>query len=153
MMLFPLGGSSGLALGMDSERVLVVVTPTVGEESLREAVPPSEQRGKDLRVVVPAVAKSALSYWFSDDRAISRARAAAASLGEAVGSQAANVRATAGDCDPALAVEDAIATFHPDRIIVVHREDQPGYREEKLDADSLSRRLDREVEDHLVPAG
>jgi hypothetical protein len=138
---------------MDSERVLVVVTPTVGEASLREAVPPGEQRGKDLRVVVPAVANSALSYWFSDDRAMNKARTAAKTLGEAVSGEAATMRASAGDCDPALAVEDAIATFHPDRIIVVHRADQPGYREEKLDADSLSRRIDREVEDHLVPAG
>jgi len=96
------------------------------------------------------VTGSALSYWLSDQRAISRARQAADEIGRVVGAHARSVSATDGDCDPALAVEDALATFDADRIIVVHRADHPGYREERLDALALEDRLGREVEEHLV---
>lgn len=135
---------------MSSERVLLIVTPSVTDIELDRAVPSGDLRGTTLKVVVPAVADSALAYWFSDDKAISRARDTAGHLAETVGKDAASVQSTTGDCDPALAAQDALATFDADRIIVVHREDHPGYREEKLD--HLEETLHREVEDHLVPA-
>ncbi|MEI6447742.1 MAG: hypothetical protein WCO96_07665 [Actinomycetes bacterium] len=138
---------------MSEERVLIVVTPSVTGEQLSGAVPPGELKGSDLKVVVPAVAGSALGYWFSDERAIERAKEAADRARDEIGGQAAAVDSRAGDCDPELAVHDALATFNADRIIVVHRSDHPGYREKKLDAERLEPRLHRRVDERLVVAG
>lgn len=135
---------------MATEQVLVVVTPSVAPEQLSEAVPPDRLRGTDVKLVVPAITGSALSFWLSDQRAITRARKAADAAREAIGDQAASVTAVGGDCDPVLAVEDAIATFDPDAIIVIHRADHPGYREEKLDRSVLEPRIGRDVEEHLI---
>lgn len=137
---------------MAREQVLLIVTPTVSGEQLREAVPPARLSGSDLKVVVPAVTSSALAYWFSDQRAIAKARQAADELVDAIAGETATAMSASGDCDPALAVEDALATFPADRIIVVHRADHPGYREEKIDAPRLEKRLGREIEEHLVAA-
>ena len=134
------------------ERVLIVVTPTVSDDELATEVSGAQLGSADVRLVVPAVTKSALSFWFSDDRAMKSARSTAAQFRERIEGSAGHVVAAAGDCDPALAVEDAIASFHPDRIIVVHRDDHPGYRENRLDAESLERRLRRPVEEHLISA-
>jgi hypothetical protein len=134
------------------DRVLLVVTPSVTDVQLADEVPASHLSGSEVRVVVPAVAKSALSFWFSDEGGVEQARSAAAKIGSSIAATASRVESTAGDSDPVLAVEDAIATFHPDRIIVVHRSDHPGFREKRLDHDSLTHRLNREVEDHLVAA-
>ena len=142
--------SGRVASGMEGERILMIVTPSVSGERLVETIPPERLQGADLRLVVPAVARSALSYWLSDQRAITRAREVADEIGEAVGARARSVSSSDGDCDPALAVEDALATFDADTIIVVHGADHPGYREERLDAPALEDRLGREVEEHLV---
>lgn len=134
------------------ERILLVVTPTVSDDQLEAELGESGLAEADVKLVVPAVAKSALAYWFSDERAVRSARATAAQFRDRLEGSAVHVAASAGDCDPALAVEDAVASFHPDRIIVVHRDDHPGYRETKLDSENLERRLRRPVEEHLIAA-
>lgn len=134
----------------EPERVLLVVTPDVTLEDLEHEVPPRALKDTSLRIVVPSVARSALAYWLSDEHSIEAAREAAHEAERTVGMEAANTSSDAGDADPELAVHDAVAKFHPDRIIVVHRADSRGYRERKLFG--LSDRLHQPVEDHLITA-
>ena len=135
---------------MTTQRVLLVVTPSIEMDRLVEEVPPESLRDAELHVVVPAVAKSAISYWFTDDEAIDKAREVAAEAEVVLGSRVSSIESAAGDSDPELAVRDALAGFNPDRIIVVHGDDHPGYRESKLD--DLDERIHRNVEDHLLAA-
>jgi len=134
----------------EREQILLVVTPSVSDEQLEREVAKSRLADADVQLVVPSIAKSAFSYWFSDDAALTKARAAAETMLKRISTKTGSLEAGAGDCDPALAVQDAIAKFHPDRIIVVHRQDHPGYRENRLDADRLEKRINRAVEEHLV---
>ena len=134
----------------ERERVLLVVTPTVSDDQLEHEVAEAQLSKADVQLVVPSIAKSAFSYWFSDEGALVEARAAAETMHNRISTKTGSLKADAGDCDPALAVQDAIAKFHPDRIIVVHRQDHPGYRENRLDADRLEKRINRAVEEHLV---
>jgi len=133
-----------------TERILLIVTPDVALEDLEHEVPSSDLKDTTLKVIVPSVAKSALAYWFSDERSIEAAREAAEEVRRTVGMEAASAVSDAGDADPELAVHDALAQFEADRIIIVHRADSRGYRERKLFG--LEERLHRPVEDHLIAA-
>jgi hypothetical protein len=135
---------------MKDQRVLLVVTPSVSETELAHEVPSDELHGAELRIVVPAVAKSAISYWFSDEGGMEHAREAAEVAGRTAGAEAASVHFDAGDADPVLAVQDALAQFPADRVILVHRADRAGYREGNLD--HLAEKIRQPVEDRLVAA-
>ena len=154
---FSFGGSwADLRVASDMtterERILLVVTPSVSDEQLEHEIAEARLADADVQLVVPSIAKSAFSYWFSDEGALTQARAAAEAMQKRILTKTGSLKADAGDCDPSLAVQDAIARFRPDRIIVVHRRDHPGYREDRLDADRLEKRINRDVEEHLVAA-
>jgi hypothetical protein len=102
-------------------RVLVVTTVGQAEDELRR------QLGDDveeIRVVVPARQQSVFDRLAHDEQARVEARSAA---GPAVG--------VVGGADPTLAVQDALATFEADEIVVVTRpEDATWWLEQGPDA-------------------
>ena len=98
---------------------LLVLTPEpVDADLLRETVGP-EIEGAEVLVVSPATNRSKLAFWVSDsDEAIQEAERAET---ETVASlEAAGVEATGdtGESEPALALQDALATFPADRIVI-----------------------------------
>jgi hypothetical protein len=85
-------------------------------------------------VVSPAVNESAVAFWMSDsDEAIADARSTADRTAAGLSEGGARARATTGDSEPLVALQDALATFQADRVVVfVRGEDAARYREDDV---------------------
>lgn len=126
--------------------VLVISSSEWPVDSLRAAL------GNDvdeLRVVVPAVHQSRLQWLANaDDDARERADAAASAIADALPSR--ETEASAGDSDPLLAAEDALAEFAADEVVIVTRPDEETTWLERTNSDVVSRRLRGLKVTHLV---
>jgi hypothetical protein len=112
---------------------LLVVTPEpIDAGDLRETLG-DEVNGAEVLVLSPATNQSKLAFWVSDpDDAIAEAKeveaASVANLREADVEAAGDV----GESDPAQAIDDALATFAADRILIFsHPEGDRDYREDE----------------------
>ena len=103
----------------EAQRVLIVSTVELGGSAVEHLV------GDDAitMVVVPEVRQSRLQWLANDeDRAHDVAQRAAERL--AADTPGTTVAAEAGDSDPLLAIQDALARFQADEILVVTRPDE-----------------------------
>ena len=120
-------------------RILVLATDPVDAGDVRAALPGEDDLdGSEVLVVAPAVNESPLAFWVSDsDEAIADAESAAQRTAEALAEGGARTRATTGESEPLVAVQDALATFPADRIVIFsHPESDRDYREDKGLADA-----------------
>jgi hypothetical protein len=115
-------------------KVLVLATDPVDADRLRGALPDDDLEGAEVLVVSPAVNESAVAFWVSDsDEAIAEAESTAEQTAAALREGGARARATTGESEPLLALQDALATFPADRVLVfVRDEDAARYREEDV---------------------
>jgi len=103
-----------------ARRILVVPNETVDTDALYDALRfrARKQRDVDMLVVAPAL-NSRLRYWFSDEDA---AREAAAerltSLLERLRAAGFAAEGLVADADPLRAIDDALALFPADEIVV-----------------------------------
>ena len=128
MVRAPAGKREGMKL-------LVLATDPVDADDLRDALPGEAIDGAQVLVVSPAVNQSPVAFWVSDsDEAILEAESTARQTADALGDDVARARAQTGDSDPRLALQDALATFRADRIVVFARGDADAqrYREDRL---------------------
>ena len=114
--------------------LLVLASDPVDADAVRSALGDEEIEGAQVLVVSPAVNESPVAFWLSDsDEAISDAESAAQSTAQALSQEGARTRATAGESEPLLALQDALATFPADRVLVFLREgDTARYREDDV---------------------
>ena len=113
-------------------KLLVLAPHAVDASAVRSALPGEDLSGAEVLVVSPAMQQSGIRFWMSDsDDAIEKAEHAAAETGGALEGEAESVRTTTGESDPLLALQDALATFPADRV-VVFRGDADDYHEEQL---------------------
>jgi hypothetical protein len=114
-------------------KLLVLASDPVDAAQVRSALG-EDVEGAQVLVVSPAVNSSPLAFWMSDaDEAIADAESAGQETADALSAQGANARATTGEGEPLLALQDALATFPADRILVFVREgDESRYREEDI---------------------
>lgn len=113
-------------------KLLVLAPHAVDAAAVRSALPGEDLAGAEVLVVSPAMQQSGLRFWMSDsDGAIEQAEQASEETAEGLRAEAASVRATTGESEPLLALQDALATFPADRI-VVFRGESDDYREEDL---------------------
>jgi glycine/D-amino acid oxidase-like deaminating enzyme len=112
-------------------KLLVLATDPVDADHVRRALPDDELDGAEVLVVSPAVNESAVAFWMSDsDEAIAEAQSAAEATAAQLRERGANARATTGESEPLLALQDALATYPADRVVVfVRGEDSERYRE------------------------
>lgn len=116
-------------------RLLVLSADPVDADAVRSALGgDAELEGADVLVVSPALNQSALAFWVSDsDEAIADAESAAQATVAALGDRAGRVRGEVGESEPLLALQDAMATFPAERILVFTRpEDEQRYREDDV---------------------
>lgn len=116
-------------------RLLVLSADPVDADTVRSALDGhAELDGADVLVVSPALNESALAFWVSDsDEAIEDAESAAQKTATALADPAGRVRSEVGESEPLLALQDAMATFPADRILVfVRPEDEERYREHDI---------------------
>jgi nucleotide-binding universal stress UspA family protein len=112
---------------------LLVVTPEpIDARFLRETLG-DDVRGAEVLVVSPATNRSKLAFWVSDsDEAIEEAETAEVDTVERLEEAGVDAAGQVGESEPAMAIDDALATFKADRIVIFsHPEDERDYREDE----------------------
>jgi nucleotide-binding universal stress UspA family protein len=112
---------------------LLVVTPeSIDAAFLRETLG-DEVRGAEVLVVSPATNESKLAFWVSDsDDAIAEAESAKEDTVERLEEEGIDAAGQVGESEPAQAIDDALATFDADRIVIFsHPEGDRDYREDE----------------------
>ena len=115
-------------------KLLVLATDPVNADDVRRALPDDDLQGAEVLVVSPAVNESPMAFWVSDaDEAIAQAESAAEQTAAQLRERGARARATTGESEPLVALQDALATYPADRVVVfVRNEDRARYREEDV---------------------
>jgi len=118
---------------------LLVVTPEpVDAQMLRDTLG-TEVEGAEVLVVSPATNQSKLAFWVSDpDEAIAEAESAQEETVERLEEEGIDAAGDTGESEPALAIQDALATFAADRIVIFSHPDLD-YREDAGLADAEAR--------------
>jgi hypothetical protein len=115
-------------------KLLVLATDPVDADGVRAALPDDDLDRAEVLVVSPAVNESAVAFWVSDsDEAIAEAESTAEQTAAQLRDQGARARATTGESEPLLALQDALATFQAERVLIfVRDEDAARYREDDV---------------------
>jgi hypothetical protein len=110
---------------------LLVVTPEPVDANLLRSTLGDEVEGAEVLVVSPATNQSPLAFWVSDpDEAIYEAEVAQEETVERLEEQGIDAAGDTGESEPALAIQDALATFAADRIVIFSHSGETDYREE-----------------------
>ena len=120
---------------------LLVLTPEPIDANLLRSTLGEEVEGAEVLVVSPATNQSPIAFWVSDsDEAIAEAEAAQVETVERLEEEGVDAAGDTGESEPAVAIQDALATFDADRIVVFsHPEGDRDYREDDGLADAESR--------------
>jgi hypothetical protein len=111
---------------------LLVVTPEPVDANLLRSTLGEEVAGAEVLVISPATNRSKVAFWVSDpDEAIAEAGAAQEETVERLEEEGIDAAGDTGESEPALAIQDALATFAADRIVIFsHPESELDYRED-----------------------
>ena len=113
--------------------VLVLAASAVDPDLLRRELG-AEVEGAQVLVVSPAVNSSPLAFWVSDsDEAIADAQQRLDETLEELRGGGVSARGTTGDSEGLLAIQDALATFPADRVVVVDDPEVADEAAERLD--------------------
>ena len=120
---------------------LLVVTPEPVDAGALRATLGDEVEGAEVLVVSPAGNRSKVAFWVSDsDAAIAEADAAQEETVERLEEEGIDAAGDTGESEPAVAIQDALATFKADRIVVFsHPDGDRDYREDDGLADAEQR--------------
>jgi hypothetical protein len=133
-------------------RVLVLTAEPISADVLRQAIG-DEAGDAEVMVVSPALNQSRLAFWMSDaDEAIAKAQAVQEETVERLEQEGIDAAGDTGESEPLAALEDALATFPAERVVIVTHpagEELPGERDLVAQA---SEQLDRPVEHFQVSA-
>jgi hypothetical protein len=111
---------------------LLVVTPEPVDADLLRSTLGDEVEGAEVLVVSPATNQSKVAFWVSDaDEAIHEAEAAQEETVERLEEAGVDAAGDTGEAEPALAIQDALATFPADRIVVFSHAGEKDYREDE----------------------
>jgi hypothetical protein len=113
-------------------KVLVLTPEPVDADAVRGALGADAERAEVL-VISPATNQSKLAFWVSDsDDAIVEAERAEKETVEHLQEAGVEASGDTGESEPAVALQDALATFPADRIVVFsHPAGNRDYREDK----------------------
>ena len=118
---------------------LLVVTPEPVDAGMLRATLGEEVEGAEVLVVSPAGNQSKLAFWVSDsDEAIAEAEEAQNETVERLEEDGVDAAGETGESEPAVAIQDALATFAADRIVIFSHPDLD-YREDAGLADAEAR--------------
>jgi hypothetical protein len=120
---------------------LLVVTPEPIDAAFLRSTLGEDVAGAEVLVLSPASNQSKLAFWVSDpDDAIAEATVAQTDTVERLEEEGIDAAGTVGDSDPAQAIDDALATFAADRLVIfTHPEGDRDYREDDALADAEAR--------------
>lgn len=135
-------------------KLLVLTSEPVNAQQLRDAVGGNvDPSDAEVMVVTPALQENPLKFWLSDaDDAIARAEEVRRETLDRLGREGVSASADTGESDPLDAVEDALATFRADRIVMfTHPAEDRRYRED-VDPDEVRERFGVPVDRATVSA-
>jgi hypothetical protein len=119
---------------------LLVVTPEPVDANLLRATLGEEVVGAEVLVISPATHRSKLAFWVSDaDEAIHEAEVAQEETVERLEEEGVDAAGDTGESEPATAIQDALATFAADRIVIFSHAGEKDYREDEELADAEQR--------------
>ncbi len=120
---------------------LLVVTPEPVDAAMLRSTLGDAVRGAEVLVISPATNRSKLAFWVSDpDEAIAEAEAAEEETVERLEEEGVDAAGQTGESEPAVAIEDALASFPADRIVIFsHPGSDRDYREDAGLADAEAR--------------
>ena len=120
---------------------LLVVTPEPIDAAVLRASVDEDIAGAEVLVLSPASNQSKLAFWVSDpDEAIAEATTAETDSVERLEEEGVDAAGAVGESDPAQAIDDALATFAADRLVIFsHPEGDRDYREDESLADAETR--------------
>jgi hypothetical protein len=112
---------------------LLVLTPEPVDAGMLRSTLGDDVEGAEVLVVSPATNQSKLAFWVSDpDEAIAEADTAQEETVERLEEDGVDAAGDTGESEPVVALEDALATFAADRIVVFsHPEGDRDYREDE----------------------
>jgi hypothetical protein len=109
---------------------LLVVTPEPVDAAMLRETLGEEVRGAEVLVISPATNRSKLAFWVSDsDEAIEEAETAQVETVERLEEEGVDAVGQRGESEPAVAIQDALATFPADRIVLFSHPEHD-YRED-----------------------
>jgi hypothetical protein len=122
---------------------LLVITPEPIDADLLRSVAGDDVDGAEVQVISPATNQSKLAFWVSDpDKAIAEAQVAQEETVERLEEAGIDASGDTGESETALALQDALATFPADRIVIFsHPEADRDYREDPDEAAQLEQRF------------
>jgi nucleotide-binding universal stress UspA family protein len=134
-------------------KLLVLTAEPISADILREAAG-DEADDAEVMVVSPALTDSPLRFWVSDaDDAIAHAGQAAEETVERLDEEGIDAAGDTGESDPMQALEDALATYDADRIVIfTHPDDERDYLEDGF-VEEAEQRLGRPVIHREVTRG
>jgi hypothetical protein len=110
---------------------LLVVTPEPVDANVLRSTLGDEVEGAEVLVISPATNESPLAFWVSDsDEAIHEAEVAQEETVERLEEEGIDAAGDTGESEPAVAIQDALATFKADRIVIFSHAGETDYREE-----------------------
>ena len=121
-------------------KLLVLTTEPVDADLLRSVLG-DDIEGAEVLVISPATNQSKVAFWVSDsDEAIAEAEAAQEETVERLEEDGVDAFGESGESEPAVAIQDALATFKADRILIFsHPDGDRDYREDDGLADAEQR--------------
>jgi hypothetical protein len=124
-------------------KVLAVTPEPIDAGALRDALG-EDAKDAEVKIVAPALNESRAAFWASDaDEAIAEAERTQRETVHELREEGVEASGESGESDPLLAVQDALATFPADRIVVfLHPGDERRYREDDL-VGEIERRFGR----------
>ena len=103
-------------------KILALVSEPISGDVLKNAVGGDEAEAAEVLVVAPALNDSKVRFWASDpDGAIERAEQGAEESVERMADEGIDAAGDTGESDPLLALQDALATFEADEIVLCTR--------------------------------
>jgi hypothetical protein len=122
-------------------KLLVLTSEPISADVLRDAVGTRQADEAEVLVVSPALQKSGLRFWMSDaDEAIAKAQGVQEETVERLEEEGIDAAGDTGESEPAVAIQDALATFAADRIVIFsHPEGDRDYREDEGLVDAEAR--------------
>jgi hypothetical protein len=111
---------------------VLVLTPEPIDDSLLRSTLGDDLDGAEVLIVSPATNESKLAFWVSDpDEAIAEAEHAQVDSVERLEEAGVDASGQVGEGEPAQALQDALATFAADRVVIaLHPESERDYRED-----------------------
>jgi hypothetical protein len=100
------------------KKILALVSEPISADALRSAVGPEQADDAEVLVVAPALNTKKRFFLADPDPAIERAQGVQEETVERLGEEGIDAAGDTGEEDPLLALQDALATYDADEIVL-----------------------------------